>query len=198
MTELDQRHRTDYPEGFGELELAGDAVRPANCAQWTALRGRGFEPTTTLEAQGNNFAIIRCGALVLLKRARPSSVSYVREIPADRRLLAILPAAVASGLDAAREQARNQAGLAGRNLREFDAEATLTRAGRRKDGFEIAESGAGGLTLLNFEIWGDLNGDGIEDLALSVVNTDPENGDAEARLILVSRSSSNEALRLIE
>jgi hypothetical protein len=170
-------------------------AHPDNCRRWRNLRRRGYAPKNALAKQINAGALVRCGSLEFLALARPSRVSHVRGLLA-RAEPSLLPAIVASATSPLAEQARDRAVAKGATLTEFLPTARIIPSelpGR----LSIAEPSSKSNVIVNAEVWGDINSDGVEDLVLSVLNAADDNSSFDMRLIHVTRRSSSAPLTVL-
>jgi hypothetical protein len=170
-------------------------AHPDNCRRWRNLRSRGYAPKSALAKQVNAGALVRCGSLEFLALARPSRVSHVRGL-LGRGGPGILPAIVASATSPLAEQARDRAVARGSTLTEFlpTARAIPSELPGR---LSIAEPSSKSNVIVNAEVWGDINSDGVEDLVLSVLNAADDNSSFDMRLIHVTRRSSSAPLTVL-
>jgi hypothetical protein len=179
----------------GELVRKEKFAHPDNCRRWRSLRTRGYAPKSALGKQIDAGALVRCGALEFLARARPSRVTHVRKLLVGAGPSA-LPAIVASATSPLAEQARDRAVAKGSSLAEFLPTARNTPSelpGR----LAIAEPSSESSVILNAEAWGDINADGVEDLVLSVLNTADDGTYYAMRLIHVTRLSPSSPLSVL-
>jgi hypothetical protein len=172
--------------GFGALVHADTTITPKTCAERDRLKARGFEPANTLEEQPDSGAEIRCKTLRLLAHAQPSRASFVPKA-LDASLISVLPAAVASATSNDRLAQRDAATRAGQSLRQFEARA---RGHTDPMGIlVIRETGFDTSVNLELQARGDFDGDGEEDLALSVLNSADQGSWTEMRLIVLTRTA---------
>jgi hypothetical protein len=179
----------------GELVRKEKFAHPDNCRRWRSLRTRGYAPKSALGKQIDAGALVRCGALEFLARARPSRVTHVRKLLVGAGPSA-LPAAVASATSPLAEQARDRAVARGASLAEFLPNARTTPSelpGR----LSITEPSSESSVILNAEAWGDINADGVEDLVLSVLNTADDGTYYAMRLLQVTRLSPSSPLSVL-
>jgi hypothetical protein len=201
LSEVDGLLDRPDTEGFGELEHEGKTRVPRTCRERSALVSQGYAPINALEAQPDDHAMIRCGTLLLLKRARPSGSSFVRDVRFDASALSVLPAALATALSAEEIARVEEATRQGKSLGAFDARA---RAEPRRSApsvaseLKIREGGGQSVIVVQPRAWGDVDGDGIEDVVLSVINFMTQGTYAGARLVVLTRSRSDAVLRSIE
>jgi hypothetical protein len=184
------------PDAFGELQRGDVTHRPNDCREWTKLHAEGYKPTTTVEAQADSGAELRCMTLLLLQRARPAKTSYIRDLVWNSSLLSVLPASVATTFNAEREQAVAKAVSEGLALSRFDPKAR----GKTSDDehtLEIIEGNGQTMIIVHAEAWGDFNGDGVDDVALSVVNGATRGTYSYVRLLTLSRDSRDAMLKPI-
>lgn len=191
------RYSRREPDLFGELELAGSRARPVSCVEWSELHSKGFEPVNTVEGQRDDGAKIRCITLTLLQRAKPATQSYVRDLPWNRKLLTLIPAAVATALSQDAERAVNAATTEGKTLAQFDPKARPKPA-REDSALEIIESNRQTMIVIHAEAWGDFNDDGTDDLLVSVVNGATRGTLAYVRLMTLTRFGQTETLQIVD
>lgn len=179
----------------GELVRREKFAHPDNCRRWRGLRAHGYAPKSALGKQIDAGALVRCGALEFLARARPSRVTHVRKLLVGAGPSA-LPALVASATSPLAEQARARAVAKGASLAEFLPSAH-TIPSELPGRLSIAEPSSESSVILNAEAWGDINADGVEDLVLSVLNTADDATYYEMRLVQVTRLSPSSPLRVL-
>jgi hypothetical protein len=182
-------------QDFGELKRDGERVRPTNCTQWAELHSQSYEPVNTPEEQTDNGAKVRCLTLALLKRAHPARTSHLRSLAWDSSMLTVLPATIASALNQESVRDRDQATAAGKSLSQFAPNARAKTSSEERT-LEISQGDM--LIMLHAEAFGDFNGDGIEDVALSVVNGAVRGTYAAVRVLVLTRFSADGLLKVVE
>jgi hypothetical protein len=183
--------------GFGELELGEQRVLPATCKQWAELRSAGYEPSTNLEVQPDGGAMVRCETLRRLQQARPAQRGFVRDLPkAGREWLAVLPVAVATAESAPRAKRVEALTKQGKALVALDPKAKVEQSAG--GGVHIAEGDGQSVIQLTPEAWADFDGDGIDDVAMAVVNSMTAGSYSTARLLFLTRGSATDVLRVID
>jgi hypothetical protein len=198
LDQVDARLAAPDRLGFGELERGDEQVLPTSCAQWASLHAAGYVPSTTLEEQPDGSALLRCGTLRALKSAKPARVSFVRELPPPGpQLLRVLPVAVATAESDEREARVQALGQQQAPLGALDPKAKMEKLeppalGRVREG--------GGQSQVDLEplAWADFDGDGVEDVAMSVRNTMTRGSYSTARLLFLTRSDANAVLRVVD
>jgi hypothetical protein len=201
--ELDAASLADLKQALSAVEEAAFAplvqgdkrVTPNNCRSWRALRARGFAPKSALATQLDGGALARCGALEFLARAKPSRVSHVRRALEGAGPNS-LPAIVASATSRLALQARNVAVSKGLTLGQFLPDARLGKSellGR----VLIGEPASATSVIVHAEAWGDINSDQVEDLLLSVLNSDDDASYYDLRLLEVTRGSPDAPLTVL-
>jgi hypothetical protein len=178
-----------------ELVRKEKFAHPDNCRRWRSLKNRGYAPKSALAKQIDAGALVRCGSLEFLARARPSRVSHVRGLLSHAGP-STLPAIVATAMSPMAEQARDRAVARGATLAEFLPTAR-TIPSELPGRLSIAEPTSKSNVIVNAEVWGDINSDGIEDLVLSVLNAADDNTSFDMRLIHVTRRSSSSPLTVL-
>ena len=196
LAELEQRLKRVEPDGFGALSKDGTTVEPKTCGEWSSLHRHGFEPTTTIEEQPDGFARFRCSTLALLQHVRPARRSYVRGLLLDQGVLAVLPADVASAWSREEVEAVAEASKLGKSLALFNPAARASTDPNTRN-FEITEvPGESSSAIVAVEAWGDFNGDGDDDVVISIINL--SGGSAQQfRLLVLTRAAPGNVLRVI-
>ena len=184
------------PESFGELQRNGETVRPSNCLEWGVLHGKDFEAVSTIEAQTDSGAKLRCGTLELLRRARPAQISHVRDLRWNESLLPLLPSIIATAVSRDEERALAAAMKEGKSLIEYVPSVHL-RATREPEVIEVLEGDGTWMVIVRAEAWGDFNADGTDDLVVSVINGATQGTYSTTRLMTLTRSNDVERLRLV-
>ena len=196
LKDVQRQLTAEDPGQFGELEHEGEVSRPANCMQWSSLHAKGFEAVSEVEAQPDRGALIRCGTLSLLQKAQPAQTSHIRDMPWDTRLLALLPSGIATAPSAEARQRLQAATNAGRTFAQYDPQA-VAKPGGEPHSLEIREGGGLTMIILHAEAWGDFDGDGRDDVVVSVINGATRGTSSTARLLTLTRSSATEPLRIV-
>jgi hypothetical protein len=168
---------------------------PNSCRSWSSLRKRGYAPKSSVAQQLDAGALVRCGALEFLARAKASRVSHVEHVFADTGP-EDLPAIVASATSKLALRARAAAVSKGMTLAEFlpDARVGPSELSGR---VSIVEPASVTSVIVNVECWGDVNADGIEDLLVSVMNSSDDGTYFDMRLLEVTRSAADAPLRVL-
>jgi hypothetical protein len=179
----------------GELVRKEKFAHPDNCRRWRSLQSRGYAPKNALARQVDAGALVRCGSLEFLARARPSRHTHVRNLLVGAGP-GSLPAIIASATSPLVQQARDRAVAKGSTLAEFIPSAR-TIPSELPGRLSIAEPSSVSSVILNAEVWGDINSDGIEDLVLSVLNSADDGTSFDVRLLQVTRLSSSSPLRVL-
>jgi hypothetical protein len=194
--DIDRRLRAIDSEGFGQLSSGQSIVMPQSCVQWSDLHVHGYTPTNTTEQQPDGFARIRCGTLALLRATSVAKRSFVRELVFDERALSALPASIATAMSREEEQKIAAATSAGMSFAAFNPRAAAT-LNAQTGFFEIDEEpGEPSSILVAPQAWGDFNGDGDDDVALSVINL-PGGSAVAYRLLVVTRAAPGAVLRVL-
>ena len=195
-------------------ELVVDRVKPTSCTQLIALVDAGYVPWN------EPVYLDDCTALRLLRRARPARESYVRDFVMSAEAVDFLPAMLDTSDLADR---RCQAYIANRRgvpWSVFDKivkvhvihDSALTVWTEYRDGrFENDDGSyiiAGGWTHVDIMAWGDLNGDGVENL-LIVASSNPVtwrptlgnysiHGATYGKVFVLTRDAPGAVLRVID
>ena len=195
-SEAQARYLLEEPDLFGELEGDGTKVRPTNCAQWAELHAKKYVPASGLEETPDSGAKLRCSTLKLIETAKPAERSYVRDLSWDRNMLSILPVSIATAVHEDDESAIAAASAAGKSIKQFDPKAQI-KPSTDKETLEIIEGDKQTMIVLYPMAWGDFNGDGTDDMAMTVVNGATHGTLAYSRLLTVTRKSRSETLQVI-
>jgi len=179
---------------FGLLERGDREITPKTCREWRGLREAGFYPPNTYEMHVDARAQVRCGTLEFLGRASPSRSSYVKGAIENAQPGA-LPAILATALSGEDESARHAAVENGKSLEDLIPDARLAPSARPRR-ITIAEP-SGSRVTLHVEAWGDISGDGFEDLLVSVLNSVDQGTYFEMRLLRMTRVAPEGALLVI-
>jgi hypothetical protein len=107
-----------------------------------------------------------------------------------------LPAIVASATSPLVQQARERAVAKGETLADFIPSAR-TIPSEVPGRLSIAEPPSASSVILNAEVWGDINADGVEDLVLSVLNSADDGSSHDMRLVQVTRLSASSPLTVL-
>lgn len=190
------RYALEEPDLFGELEGEGKQLRPANCVQWEDLHSRNYQPSSGVEETPDTGARLRCSTLKLIASAKPAERSYVREFSWNDDLLSLLPSDIATSLRKEDAQALDAARAAGTSFKAFDPKARI-KPSTDKELLEIVEGNKQTMILMYPMAWGDFDGDGTDDMAMTVINGATRGRLTYSRLLVVTRSSANERLRVI-
>ncbi|HEY2735310.1 MAG TPA: hypothetical protein VGI70_15040 [Polyangiales bacterium] len=196
LSDVDGEYKRVDPDEFGDLSKGDARTSPQTCEQWADLHRRGYEALSTVDAQGDGYARIRCGTLALLRKVKPAKRGCVRDLPFTDKILSILPASFASAWSDDEADAVAEATKHGKSLRAYDSEVHVLPSKDRGE-LQIAEApGKRVSILISPRAWGDFNGDEIDDVALSVINAS-EGTAAQARLIVLTCSSPKALLSII-
>jgi hypothetical protein len=151
---------------------------------------------TTIEMQGDDAARVRCGTLSLLTTAKPATSSHVRDVSfTSAALLSLLPAEVATAVSDDEHQRRTEATARGATLDAYDPRARISESSDLS--VQILEGDGSSVILLRRQALGDFDGDGLEDLVLSVVNAMTEGTLSTARLLVLTRKQPTGPLQWI-
>jgi hypothetical protein len=196
LDELDARIGRSEVDGFGTLSKGAATADPKSCRAWLELHKQGYEPATAVDEQPNGFAKIRCGTLALLQHVTPAKRSNVRDLALDEHVLAVLPATFASAWSREEVQAVADASQLGQSLKTFNPNARASFNTDTKE-FEVVEvPGQPSSLIIAIEAWGDFNGDGDDDAAMSVINL--SGGTViRVRLLLLTRREPNAVLHVL-
>ncbi|MDB4987879.1 MAG: hypothetical protein JWN04_3057 [Myxococcaceae bacterium] len=189
------RYTANEPELFGELEHAGSRAQPASCKQWAELHAQQYEAVDGLAEQTDRGAKLRCATLQLIEHAKPARISYVRDLRWDHSLLGLLPAAIATVVNEEGQRIVEAASAAGKSFKQLQPKAQL-RPSTDQDTLEIVEAGKQMMIVLYPQAWGDFDGDGLDDVAVTVVNGAVHGTLSYSRLLTFTRSGPREPLQL--
>jgi len=185
----------DNENAFATLVHEKKRVLPRNCRDWKTFKKRGYTPKSALGEHLDGGALVRCGSLEFFSRAAPSRISHVRDalVGAGPNTL---PAIVASATSRPALQARTAAAARGAALSELLPSA-YTGSSELLGRVAIVEPSSETSVLLNAEVWGDINRDGIEDLVISVLNSSDDGSYLDVRLVEVTRLSASAPLTVL-
>jgi hypothetical protein len=185
----------DNENAFATLVHEKKRVLPRNCRDWKTFKKRGYSPKSPLGEHLDGGALVRCGSLEFYARATPSRISHVRDalVGAGPNTL---PAIVASATSKPALQARTAAAARGATLSELLPSA-YTGSSELLGRVAIIEPSSETSVLLNAEVWGDINRDGIEDLVISVLNSSDDGSYLDVRLIQVTRLAASAPLTVL-
>jgi hypothetical protein len=191
VSDAEAMRRREAPSEFGELTTADGPKRPRNCVEREALHAAHAEASNDTEEAGDEIAGQRCDALLWLTRARPAMRSFVEW---NASLAPQMPATIATAWDDDARAARDGAAKQGKTIRDYAPSAALEAT---PDQFVWSEPGGTSKIVVRPIAWGDLNGDGVEDLLLAISNLDSAGPMTEQRVIAVTRNNAQEALQAI-
>jgi hypothetical protein len=194
LDDVEPQLDTRQPFGFGGLAHGDQTLMPKTCRDRERLKARGFEPETTLEAQADAAAEIRCGTLRLLARVHPARRSFVPDA-LEPLVVPDLPAQLATAFSNERSAERDAAARAGESLLAFESRVSaLNDAG---GALLVKELGYGTSVQLALQARGDFDADGYEDIALSVRNTADRGSYFATRLLVLTRASNDQQLAVV-
>jgi hypothetical protein len=189
LADVDEALRAETPDTFGELALDEKTVTPRTCREWASLVATGWG-----RADDNAYPDVYCGTLLFLERSKASTSSFVHDLRFDRSALAVLPADLATALSAEEEARVAKATREGRSLKAFDRKARV-EAPLGPSELRIREGSGESLIVVQPEAWGDVDGDGVEDMLVYVVNGMLHGTYSGTRLVVLSRSRPGAVLR---
>lgn len=185
----------EHPDGLGRVAKDGESVEPLTCQRWLNLRQAGFTPPQAIEEQAFVSAQRLCGTLQLLEHAQNATQSLVRTLALDATFADKLPAAVAPTSNRSEEAQRTSAQRQGKSLTalypmlDFKPRAnTLWAEDTAKQRFVALEVTA----------YGDTNGDGQDDLILSVTHGALAGSLLASRLFVLTGDAHTGRLRLLQ
>ena len=154
------------PEGYvrsSAVAVTSPPVRIHTVREYLRYKGRGYEPADNHQIAVESWFKTASVPAKYLGSARPSRVSYVKDLALSDRPLP-LPPTLGPYLSRD-EDARVRSLMAkGKSWREIWPKAQWSHPDRHTVSIEV-----GGLrTIVDLLAWGDFNGDGIEDVLLSV------------------------------
>ena len=196
LADIDSQLTAGVPGGFGELSRDDTNVVPTSCVEWSRLHRQGYQPRTALEAQPDVGARRRCQTLLLLNRARPAHRSEVRDLRFDKHALNCLPAALATPGSPERIRAVAVATQRKQSLAVFDTRAR-TRKSVLPHVLEVTEGGRQSVISIEPMAWGDFDGDGMDDVVVSVVNSMTDGSVLVARVLVLTRAAAGEVLQIV-
>ena len=153
------------------MDLGGDQIDASNvsCNEYFYLKYQGYEPFSNADqgAEGSSLKI-PCNTLQYLKKAQPSKISYLHDFKLADDPLKNLPSTFGLHLYSNEEVASARA--KGLSWKEFAPSAKVEV--KNPDNISIIQDSEGELSGIDISLlaWGDFNGDGIEDILLSVTH----------------------------
>ena len=196
LVDIEKQLRNVDATAFGELELGGKRILPRSCVEWSRLHAAGYAPSTAVEVQPDGGARRRCETLTLLSQAKPARQSFTRKLIFDKSILAILPADLATRGSPDHDRDIALATENKRSLADFDPKAKVKRS-VLPGVLEITEGGRQSSIAVEPMAWADFDGDGTDDVVVSVVNSMAHGSISNTRVIALTRSSNGEVLRLL-
>jgi hypothetical protein len=140
--------------------------------------------------------LLRCRALRMLTRARPSRVSYVGDLFSLKAPGKVLPADLAPAIAPGEAEERARASREGRTWSDLDSRLRITPHPERQEELRVRGDGVTG-DLTRWAL-GDFNGDGFEDLLL-LRSVGPEGGSAtDMAAFLLTRTQPGAVLTVLE
>jgi hypothetical protein len=154
------------------MELGGNQIEASNisCNEYFYLKYQGYEPLSNADqgAEGSSLKI-PCHTLQYLKKAQPSKISYLHDFKLSADPLKNLPLTLGHHLSSNEEVASARA--KGLSWKEFEPNAEVEVKNPNNISIVIQDSeGEFAGTDISLLAWGDFNGDGIEDILLSVTH----------------------------
>lgn len=167
------------------LARNADRVLVRTCGQYLNAVRRGYSAANNFENK-KEAAFVDCFTLNYVKRARHSSASYFSSQGFPTNLLDLLPPAIQTGV-AGTELHEDE------NWRAQDASLALTRFSARKATLEDD----GYYYTLSADLAGDLNGDGVEDIAGSVCMNAKQGTLLFCKTFVITRCGPDKSITLI-
>ena len=166
----------DMSKSGGSLEAASEEPGKAaetvkTCRRYLELKDDGYDWGTTYDLSMESWFKSACNPLALLKDARPSKRSFLADYHFSKESLADFPPCLGGiGGDSSYSRALEAAMKGGTSWRAF---APAKKVGEvRPHGFDFAD--ASEEVSVDFVLWGDLDGDGIEDVVADVASHSKE------------------------
>lgn len=166
------------------------------CTEAEGVALDDLDVTATIEIQPARARLLRCRALKKVTQARPSRVSYVRDLFSTKALGNVLPADLAPAFAPGEDEERARAGREGRTWSGLDRKVRFEADPDRKGTLRVQGNGVSGVLAL----WalGDFNGDGIEDVVVDR-SMSPEGGSAvDMATFLMTRTRPGGVLTVLE
>jgi hypothetical protein len=157
-----------------ELTLINDQEdkhRVSTYRQYRALQDEGYYPATNWDILYQFRFTENCTSLELLKKAKPSKISYIADFNITDNPLQVLPPTLDLINTSYEIEKAEEAIKQGKTWKEYDPTSTYTVKDAYSIHIETYEDTYGGNDIyITVQAWGDFNNDGIEDVLLLVTH----------------------------
>ena len=182
-------------EKINMVEINGNAEAVATTPrEWLELRGKRHAPRTTYDIRAESWFKSVVVPKLFLACARPARVSHLHDFRLTDRPLRKLPLHL--GLNFM-EDWKWEKRLARFQRGETWGEIRPTLGVEVEDEHAIVVAGDGEKNCINLLAWGDFDGDGIEDVLLSVANYAIRGTSCAYRYVIVTRKTPGGRLLVI-
>jgi len=186
-----------HPNGEDGLNVSKDGVQTlaTNCEEYLSLTKQGFSsPGTTFDVSQESFFKARCIPLKRLLEAKSSGQSFLDSYKFTPDSLKDFPPCIGGmGGDSSYASKLKRAMEGGTSWQAFDPAKKVTKT--RPSGMSFR--GGGEEIDIDFVVWGDFNGDRIEDV-LAIVGTHATEGSYRSfEQAILSRKQGERLFRIV-
>jgi hypothetical protein len=167
------------------VQKGGEKAIVTNCATSLDLLGKGYQPPSDRDYQALRAMSMRCLVLRALKGATPPRQSTLSQFRLDEKAVDILPPSLGVVVSKDDERRLKDAEAKGQSWKAFEpgVKAPVSNAGI------LRVEGDGWSTTLEIYARADFDGDGFEDVLLSVNGSLSEGSYSSARMVVLTRLS---------
>ncbi len=199
---LAQEDRDLFTElGNGASGSAAKREKPTNCREWRGIKSKGYLPLSDLAQEVDDGAKVFCEALELLEKAQPARLSHVRKIDWDASIFEVLPPDIHPATSPEDRERIREASEKRLSFKQFRPAAKFERIRKELEGerfFRIEDLDANSVILGRFLAFADVDGDGIDDMLISIINLDAESEQfLEQRLFALTAKGDRQVLKVV-
>ena len=170
-----------------------NSVRVRTWREFDHYSQEGYIPCDMTDLRMSQWFIQGRGFVPFLEQAQPSKVSYVHDLPMDRRLLNILPIELGPLVSNEEDELAQKATAEGKTWLGFYPKTRI----RKRTKTMLHVQAAGFDVRLSVMAYGDYNGDGVEDVLLCVGHQATRGTLGYSFLAVLTRQGTNQVLRRI-